>query len=85
MIIFLNSDTDKELATSAQLPVIGEDVVTTLGSVAAMRALLKPSQNVHSLAMLLRGTVIPKYQTGLVDHYLVKRKIPNDKDEFKGA
>ena len=73
---------DENLAESAELIVIGEDIVSTLGSVAATRSLLKPTQTVHSLAMLQRGVVNPDYQKGLVDHYLVKRHIPTDKDEF---
>jgi hypothetical protein len=77
------SPADQELALSAELPVIGEDVVTTLGSVAGIRALLKPEQNVHSLAMLLRGTVNPGHQTGLTDHYLLEREIPTDALEFR--
>jgi hypothetical protein len=77
------SITDKDLAISAKHPLIGEDIVSTLGSVAGMRKLLKPEQEVHSLAMLLRGTVNPKYRAGLVDHYLLERNIPTDKDEFR--
>ena len=73
---------DSELAQSAQRPLIGEDVVTTLGSIAAMRQLLRPEQHVESLAILLRGTVNPDYQTGLVEHYLVQRQIPTDAAEF---
>lgn len=72
------SDADEEVAYAAKAPVIGEDVVTTLGSVAGMRKLLRPEQPVHSLAILLRGTVNPAYQEDLVDHYLLKRKIPTD-------
>jgi len=74
---------DQELALSAKTPLIGEDVVTTLGSVAALRKLLASNQPVHSLAMLLRGTVKPQYRMGLEDHYLLIREIPTDKDEFK--
>jgi hypothetical protein len=74
---------DETLALEAEAPVIGEDIVTTLGSVAGMRKLLRPEQTVHSLAMLLRGTVNPTYQAGLVDHYLLVREIPTDKDEFR--
>ncbi len=74
---------DKELAISAKTPFIGEDIVTTLGSVAALRSLLSPEQPVHSLAMLLRGTVKSEYRAGLTDHYLLVREIPTDKDEFK--
>jgi len=77
------SDADEEIALKSKAPVIGEDIVTTLGSVAGIRKLLRPEQPVHSLAMLLRGTVNPVYQEGLVDHYLLKRKIPTDKNEFK--
>lgn len=77
------SQTDKDLALASEKPVICEDVVSTLGSVAAIRSLLRPEQNVHSLAMLLRGTVNPEYQVDLTDHYLLERKIPTDKDEFR--
>jgi hypothetical protein len=80
--VFKTSE-DQELALSAKTPLIGEDIVTTLGSVAALRRLLAPEQPVHSLAMLLRGTVKPEYRTGLVDHYLLIREIPTDKGEFK--
>lgn len=76
------SEADRKLAQSAKAPVIGEDIVTTLGSVAGIRKLLKPDQTVHSLAMLLRGTVNPVYQKGLVDHYLLVKEIPTSKDEF---
>jgi hypothetical protein len=74
---------DQELALSAKTPLIGEDVVTTLGSVAGLRKLLRPDQPVHSLAMLLRGEVNPDYRTGLEDHYLLIREIPTDKYEFR--
>ena len=73
---------DRELALSANAPLIGEDVVTTLGSVAALRRLLSPEQTVHSLAILLRGTVKSEYREMLDDHYLLIRDIPTDKDEF---
>ena len=52
--------------------------VTQLG-----KELQKPEQPVHSLAMLLRGSVKPEYRTALEDHYLLTREIPTDKDEFK--
>jgi len=74
---------DEALALAAERPRIGEDVVTTLGSVAGMRSLLKPDQDVHSLAMLLRGDINTAYQVGLVDHYLVRRRIPLDAGEFR--
>jgi hypothetical protein len=77
------TEEDRDLATSAQLPLIGEDVVTTLGSVAALRSLLGPNQDVHSLALLLRGSVNPTYRVGLTDHYLLERMIPTDKDQFR--
>jgi orotate phosphoribosyltransferase len=77
------SEADQELAQGAKAPVIGEDIVTTLGSVAGMRKLLKPDQPVHSLAILLRDTVNPVYQKGLVDHYLLTKEIPTSKDEFR--
>jgi orotate phosphoribosyltransferase len=74
---------DEHLATSAKRPLIGEDVVTTLGSVAALRKLLPTQSPVHSLAILLRGTVKEEYRSGLDDHYLLTRHIPIDKFEFK--
>lgn len=57
--------------------------MTTLGSVAGVRKLLKPDQTVHSLAMLRRDEVNPIYQKGLIDHYLLAKKIPTDKAVFK--
>lgn len=77
------SPDDELLAREAERPFIGEDIVTTLGSVAGVRRLLRPEQTAHSLAMLLRGTVNPVYQTGLTDHYLLQREIPLDKVEFQ--
>jgi len=77
------TDKDENLAWRAKRPIIGEDVVTTLGSVAALRRLLPPDQTVHSLAILLRGTVHEEYRSGLVDHYLLTKEIPTDKEEFK--
>jgi hypothetical protein len=77
------AERDKECAQAAISPLIGEDIVTTLGSVAAVRSLLLPDQEVHSLALLLRGTVDPNYQKGLIDHYLLKKEIPTDKYEFR--
>src|SRR6266567_198247 len=61
------SPEDEDLALSAERLVIGEDIVTTLGSIAGMRSLLQPEQTVHSLAMLLRGVANPRHRTGLVD------------------
>lgn len=77
------SAADQEIAHAAKAPVIGEDIVTTLGSVAGVRNLLRPEQSVHSLAILLRGNVNPIHQTSLVDHYLLTREIPTDKYEFR--
>ncbi len=77
------SQEDKELAYSAERPFIGEDVVTTLGSVAALRKLLPVDRTAHSLAMLLRGQVNEENRDGIVDHYLLAREIPMDKDEFR--
>lgn len=77
-----SSVADRELALNAEHPLIGEDIVTTLGSVAGLRKLLPPDQDVHSLAILLRGQVNPDYQIGLTDHYLLTRQIPTDKEEF---
>jgi orotate phosphoribosyltransferase len=77
------TERDQEVALNAQRPVILEDIVSTLGSVAGMRALLWSDQDVHSLAMLLRGQVNEEFRKGLVDHYLLAREIPKDKEEFK--
>ncbi len=77
------SPEDEELAHAAQEAVIGEDIVSTLGSVAGVRKLLKPEQSVHSLSILLRGTVNPEFQEGLTDHYLLVREIPTDKEVFR--
>lgn len=63
----------KEQAQSAQRPVICEDIVSTLGSVAGVRGLFLPDQDVHSVAQLLRGEVNPDYQEGLADHYLSRQ------------
>lgn len=77
------SEQDDRLANEAEAPFIVEDIVTTLGSIAGMRSLLTTDKPVHSLAMLLRGTVNPEYRAGLVDHYLLEREIPTDKVEFR--
>lgn len=76
------SATDKLLAMSSIQPLICEDVVTTLGSVAGVRRLLNNSQQVTSLAILLRGEVEPSYKKGVDDFYLLQRWIPNDADQF---
>ncbi|HZM63716.1 MAG TPA: hypothetical protein VFB59_01135 [Candidatus Saccharimonadales bacterium] len=70
------TEEDEALALSAEFPIICEDVVSTLGSVAGVRALLPPTARVHSIAPLLRGQPQPEYQKGLVDHYLVRRDLP---------
>ena len=77
-----NSEEDRDLAINAESPLIGEDIVTTLGSVAGLRSLLPAEQDVHSLAILLRGHVEEIYLNGLTDHYLLTREIPTDKAEF---
>jgi hypothetical protein len=77
-----SSKQDKDLALAAKRPRIGEDVITTLGSVAGLRSLLGSEQDVHSLGILLRGEVRPEYQRGLSDHYLLKKFIPTDAREF---
>lgn len=77
------SPDDEELACAARKSWIGEDVVSTLGSIAALRALLPPDQDVHSLAILRRGVTRPSYRKGLTDHYLLERTIPLDADQFK--
>ncbi len=73
---------DKDLALGAKHPRIIEDVVTSLGSVAGIARLLDDRQDIHSLAILQRGAVNPLHQKNLIDHYLIKRFIPNDKAEF---
>jgi hypothetical protein len=70
------SEADADLATSASRLLIGEDVVSTLGSVAGVRRLVNPEAHVHSIGHILRGVVNPPYQEGLSDHYLVRRHIP---------
>lgn len=77
------SPKDKELALNAERPRVGEDVISTLGSVAGLRSLLRLDQDVHSLGILLRGEVEPQYRKGLTDHYLLERHIPTDAAEFK--
>lgn len=74
---------DQALARRAEHLTICEDVVSTLGSVAAVRALLPEDQQVSSLAMLLRGEVNPDYQKGLDDHYLLEREVSTDKAAFR--
>lgn len=78
------SPQDRELAQSANRPRIAEDIVSTLGSVAGTRRLLRPHQDVHSLSMLARNPsgINPDYRMGLVDHYLLERHIPTTKTEF---
>ncbi len=76
------SSEDESLALSANRLVICEDVVTTLGSVAAVRTLLPVNEIVHSVAMLRRNSVNPKYQAGLVNHYLIELEVPTDSVEF---
>jgi hypothetical protein len=74
---------DRDMARHAQHPRITEDVVTTLGSVAGVRDLLLSSQEVHSVAILLRGEVRPFFQEHLTSHYLLERSISTDADEFE--
>jgi hypothetical protein len=79
---------DKELLLAAKNPFVGEDVISTLGSVAGVGKLFRPEQQIHALGMLLRGTVNPMYRLGsdgnqrIFDDYLLERFIPLDKDEF---
>ncbi len=74
---------DKQLALTAKRPRILEDVVTTAGSIDGIVQLLRRGQqDIHSLALLLRGHVNTEYQLGLTDHYLVERQIPLDQGEF---
>lgn len=77
-----SSPEDESLALSANRLVICEDVVTTLGSVAAVRTLLPANKIVHSVAILRRHAVNPKYQEGLIDHYLLELEVPTSSDEF---
>lgn len=69
-------EADKITAHTAVNPRIVEDVVSTLGSVAGVRRLLLPGQNVHAVSYLLRGSVNPDYESGLSYHTLVRRDIP---------
>jgi hypothetical protein len=78
------SDEDRELMWSALRPRIVEDVVTTLGTVAAVAGIFDPvSQDIASLAYLRRGRVDPANRQNLVDHYLVERDIPTGKYTFR--
>jgi hypothetical protein len=78
-----SSPEDQELALAAERVCIVEDVVTTLGSVHGVARLLRPEQDIHSLAMLLRHTVNSNYLELIRrDHYLLKRFIPTDKHMF---
>lgn len=70
------SEKAQERAQAALKPRICEDIVSTLGSVAAVRNLFLPEQEVHAIAQLLRGEPNPDYQNGLADHYLARRSLP---------
>ena len=76
------TESDRDLAMSANKLLICEDVVTTFGSIDGIGKLLRPDQIIHSLAMLLRGKINAEYQKEIIDHYLFVREIPTDKDEF---
>ncbi len=79
-----SSPTDEALARAALRPRIGEDVVSTLGSVAGVRSLLLPDQDVHVLAMLGRdpGGINEDYAAGMTVHYLLQRYISPNAEEF---
>lgn len=77
-----SSEEDKRLALAADRPVIMEDVISTAGSIAGVRALLDPEQDVHALALLTRGDFDPLYAEDTAIHHLVNRYIPKDKDAF---
>jgi len=67
---------DRDLAARAKSPRIYEDVVTTLSSVAGVVKLLSPQeQDIHSLAIWRRGSVLPQYRMGVTDHYLVEEEL----------
>lgn len=73
---------DAAIAHDAETVLIGEDVATTLGSVAGVRGLFLPTQRVLSLAILKRSEVDPANRVGLEDHYLLERDIPTDAAAF---
>lgn len=77
-----SSSSSRLLAIGAQSPLICEDVVTTLGSVAGVRAILMDTQKVSSLAILLRGKVLEEYKRDIDDYYLLTKYIPYDADGF---
>jgi len=76
---------DEAKAEEVKLITILEDVVTTLGSVAALVKLLNMhgEHSLHMLAYLLRGEEDPAHTADLVRHYLYKRFVPLDKDDFR--
>ena len=76
------SEQDRQKAINAKHPKIIEDVVTTLGSVARLRALLPVDRTVHVLVMLLRGQIESKNCSGITTHYLLKREIPTTSKEL---
>ncbi|HUD06864.1 MAG TPA: hypothetical protein VMR34_03170 [Candidatus Saccharimonadales bacterium] len=76
------NEEDAEIALSAKRPRIGEDVGTTMGSVFGVRQLLRADQDVHSLVALLRGEVNPIYSIDITHHWLLKKDIPLEKEEF---
>ncbi len=68
---------DKKLALAAKHPRIIEDVVTTLGSVAAVARLLDwRKQDVQALAIWRRGAIDPKYARYMKASYLIEKPLP---------
>ncbi|MEK9200625.1 MAG: hypothetical protein AAB909_01490 [Patescibacteria group bacterium] len=69
---------DRDLAISAKVVAIGEDVVTSYSSIAGVARLLDPdSQALHSFTVWRRGTVSPEYRMGTTDHYLIEELLPS--------
>ena len=72
------SEDDRKLALSASAPLIYEDVVSTLSSVAGVVRLLRPEyQDIHAVAVWRRGQVKKQYNNGVATHYLVEEVIPS--------
>lgn len=75
------SKRDEAIAMEAESLAIGEDVVSTFGSIYGT-AKLVAGKDVRSVAMLLRGAVDPEYGGVVQDHYLAQRYVSPDAAVF---
>jgi hypothetical protein len=76
------SEDDREKAQKAERPTIGEDIVSSGGSIGGTGGLLLPHQRARCVAMLLRGTENPDHLKGMEVAYLAQRYVPTDAVEF---